>query len=141
MHSTHECGDECCGKICAIRDQMVCMVAKHADYDFDTCSVEELGEIIDMIKDLAEATKDIHKAEYYRLCSENMGTSFAHGDTRAWEQPHESKPMMPHEEPMTAEERAKRKMTDAKAASKSARTPSSDEERPHQSGGKDDGIV
>ena len=43
--------------------------------DLDRVNVNELGEFVDMVKDLAEAMKYCHEAVYYEAATESMGHS------------------------------------------------------------------
>lgn len=43
--------------------------------DMSRANIHELGELVDMVKDLAEAEKECWEASYYRAITEAMGNS------------------------------------------------------------------
>lgn len=53
-------------KIHCIEDRLTDIVMEQLECDdISSVDTEELGEVIDMIKDLAETKKDLYKASYY----------------------------------------------------------------------------
>lgn len=73
------CEDPVCEKICGMKQKIV----EHLCAEIEMCGLEScdpsvMGEITDMIKDLAEAEKNIHEAKYYEECTEYLGGSFMH---------------------------------------------------------------
>lgn len=58
-------------KICEIKERIIQHVDRETS-DMRRLDVKEVGELVDMIKDLAEAEKDYEKAEYYRSVTEAM---------------------------------------------------------------------
>ena len=56
----------------AIKDRILSHIDREAE-DLDRVNVNELGELVDMVKDLAEAEKYCWEASYYKATSEAMG--------------------------------------------------------------------
>lgn len=60
-------------KIYEIKNELLGRVSSDLrERGVDRIDVKEMGELIDMVKDLAEAEKDCWKADYYRKVSEAM---------------------------------------------------------------------
>lgn len=69
MHETKEKVE----KLCSMEEKLTYYVQSQIDgCGFDKLGHEELGGAIDMIKDLAEAKKDLWKACYYKTVVESM---------------------------------------------------------------------
>lgn len=64
MHKTIEKTD----KLCALKDKFMMW----AEAKCDTASITDMGAVVDMIKDLCEAEKDLWKACYYHSVVEAM---------------------------------------------------------------------
>lgn len=64
MHATMMDAD----RICKMKDRIMTDLEGH----YDTCSTQECGAVVDMVKDLCEAEKDLWKASYYKTVIEAM---------------------------------------------------------------------
>lgn len=63
-------------KIKATKDKVLDFMDREiGKYNGDRMDVKEIGDLADIIKDLAEAEKSCWEAEYYRSVSEAMGGS------------------------------------------------------------------
>lgn len=58
--------------LCKIKCKLTSAVTSEVEKGLEHVDVTELGEVIDMIKDLAEAEKDCYKAVYYKTVTEAM---------------------------------------------------------------------
>lgn len=68
-----------------IEERLVSMVLEQLNSDDVSCiNTEELGEVIDMIKDLAETKEKLYKASYYDTIVKSMNSSDA-DDGRDWD--------------------------------------------------------
>lgn len=59
-------------KVCAIKDKALCLVENQINGDITTVDAEELGEVADIAKDMAELMKYCAEAEYYHKVTEAM---------------------------------------------------------------------
>ena len=59
-------------RICALKDKLVGMVEHELDANAAEVDAHELGEVVDMIKDLAEAEKYVREAEYHQSVTDAM---------------------------------------------------------------------
>lgn len=55
-------------RLCTLFDNLM----RWAEDNKDCADVKTMGEVVDMIKDIAEAEKDCWKSCYYKMCSEEM---------------------------------------------------------------------
>lgn len=64
-------------KICSLKDELICQVSPYIDQGVFCKNVDGhgVGEVIDMIKDLCDAEKNIYKACYYKTVVEAMKES------------------------------------------------------------------
>lgn len=72
MGYSHKIDDISCRLLDIVHEQLECD-------DVSAIDAEELGEVIDMIKDLAEAKEKVHKAEYYQSVVDAMASSKVEG--------------------------------------------------------------
>lgn len=68
MHKLHEKLE----KLTTIEEKLTCLVEEQLCANICDVDTNELGEVIDMIKDLSEAKKDCTKAKYYETVTEAM---------------------------------------------------------------------
>ena len=73
-------------RICEAQHKFLDLIEiKIDERGLDRVDVDEMGELADIVKDLAEAIKYCHEAEYYRLVAHEMadsgGVEEAHDDT------------------------------------------------------------
>lgn len=60
-------------KICDMRGEFLDVLESYIErYGFESLSASETGEVVDIIKDLCEAEKDLKKACYYSSVTEAM---------------------------------------------------------------------
>lgn len=52
-------------KVCAIKDKTLCLVEEQINENLDNVDAKELGEVVDIAKDMAEIMKLVTEAEYY----------------------------------------------------------------------------
>lgn len=62
-------------EICELKDRLISCAQAEFAKGLDNVSTKEAGEVIDMIKDLAQTEKYCREANYYRLVSETMENS------------------------------------------------------------------
>ena len=62
-------------KVCTIKDKALCLVENQINGDITTVDAEELGEVADIAKDMAELMKYCAEAEYYHKVVESMEES------------------------------------------------------------------
>ena len=88
-------------KICAIKDKIVQRIdSEIMNRGMDRIDVEELGEMIDMVKDLAEAEDHCKQAKYYETVTKAMNqedSSYNKGFKTGYTSNLVSKPMDYHE--------------------------------------------
>lgn len=58
--------------ICEIKERLVDAVKEEVDGGLENVCTEEMGAVVDMIKDLAKAEKDCYEAAYYKAIVEAM---------------------------------------------------------------------
>ena len=58
--------DTCLTDICEMKETLIALVKTEFSNGLESVDTHEAGEIIDMIKDLCEAEKDISEARYYK---------------------------------------------------------------------------
>lgn len=68
MHKTMKHVD----KLCDLKEKLMCGLESEFAKGFTSCSLHECGEVVDMIKDLAEAEEKCWKACYYKSIVEAM---------------------------------------------------------------------
>ena len=60
-------------KMCAIKDKLIQRIdSDMMNRGLDRMDIKELGEMIDMVKDLAEAEDHCHQAKYYETVTKAM---------------------------------------------------------------------
>ena len=60
-------------EIYKLKNQFITLINQHiADRGIDRIDVKEMGELVDMVKDLAEAEKECWEASYYRAITNAM---------------------------------------------------------------------
>ena len=64
--------DICMEKLSTVKLALMDAVSEHISDGLETVDTEELGEVIDMIKDICEAEKDCAKACYYHSVTDAM---------------------------------------------------------------------
>lgn len=71
-------------KICALKDTLMCQVTPYIESGVFCNGVpgEAVGEVVDMIKDLCDAEKNLYKACYYKTVTEAMKK--AETDNEEW---------------------------------------------------------
>ncbi len=67
--------------IYALKNKILQHVERETE-DMDRINVQVVGELVDMVKDLAEAEKSCWEASYYKAVTESMGNSSGYGATR-----------------------------------------------------------
>ena len=68
MHDTMEKAK----KLCELKDALICAAKSACDQGVQNVNTHEMGEVTDMIKDLAEAEEKCWKACYYKKIVESM---------------------------------------------------------------------
>lgn len=63
---------ECMEKLTSVKQTLINAVSTHISEGLEAVDTEELGEAIDMIKDICEAEKDCAKACYYHSVTDAM---------------------------------------------------------------------
>lgn len=58
--------DDCMNKLCDMKSELICAAKEQMAQGLDCCDAQEMGEVVDMIKDIYEAEKDCAKAKYYK---------------------------------------------------------------------------
>lgn len=59
-------------KACAIKDKALCLVESQLNGDINSVDSKELGEVVDIAKDMAELMKYCEEANYYHKVTEAM---------------------------------------------------------------------
>lgn len=63
------------GEIYELKNKILAQVKKEiTERGVEKMDVEEVGKMVDMVKDLADAEKNCWKADYYRAVTEAMGS-------------------------------------------------------------------
>lgn len=58
--------DDCMNKLCDMKSELIWAAKEQMAQGLDCCDAQEMGEVVDMIKDIYEAEKDCAKAKYYK---------------------------------------------------------------------------
>lgn len=72
MHKHEEKTEYKVHDICEACDTLMGWFKNHLSQGCDAVNTHEAGAVVDMIKDLCEAEKDIYKAEYYKTVTKAM---------------------------------------------------------------------
>lgn len=59
-------------ELCEMKDELVCAAKAQFSQGVQSVPTHEMGAVIDMIKDLCEAEKDLYKAHYYKKMCEDL---------------------------------------------------------------------
>ena len=65
--------DDSMTKLCDMKAELTCAAREALCGDLEKVNTQELGEVVDMIKDIYEAEKDCAKAKYYKTVVKAMG--------------------------------------------------------------------
>lgn len=71
-------------KLCGLMEKLTCLMEGQTSKGLDNVDTKEAGEVIDMIKDLADAEKNCWKACYYKTVVEAM-TEESHEDRMGYD--------------------------------------------------------
>lgn len=58
--------DDCMNKLCDMKSELLCAAREQMAQGLECVDAAEMGEVIDMIKDIFEAEKDCAKTKYYK---------------------------------------------------------------------------
>lgn len=64
--------DDSMAKLCDMKAELTCAAREALCGDLEKVNTQELGEVVDMIKDIYEAEKDCAKAKYYKTVVKAM---------------------------------------------------------------------
>lgn len=64
--------DDSMTKLCDMKAELTCAAREALCGDLEKVDTHELGEVVDMIKDIYEAEKDCAKAKYYKTVVKAM---------------------------------------------------------------------
>ena len=64
--------DDSMTKLCDMKAELTCAAREALCGDLEKVNTQELGEVVDMIKDIYEAEKDCAKAKYYKTVVKAM---------------------------------------------------------------------
>ena len=66
---------DCMDRLCDIKCELVDILTEHTNAGLENVDTAEMGEVVDMVKDIFEAEKDCAKAGYYKAVTEAMESS------------------------------------------------------------------
>lgn len=76
------CSHEECKSLCGMKSRLMDVAYDYISNTSYGCDINELGEIIDMIKDIDEAINYHHQALYYGTIAEGMTRPYIRHDIR-----------------------------------------------------------
>lgn len=93
--------DDVMNKLCDMKAELACLAKEALSGDVESVDAKELGEVVDMIKDIYEAEKDCAKAKYYKTVVKAMdensrSSSFSYIPMIDIDEEYDKYPHIPH---------------------------------------------